>query len=142
VKMWKNLSAQQRAWPRGADAKLCAHVRCKPDPFGLPTMDELKDVRRQVGHYEADRAKAAQQPLPAGQEQTELVWAHDSNDEEVEETGREVAGHVEDSDESGEDEAAAHDDDNEEEKDDDHTGRMRGGRRTMTRWMGRRMRRL
>ena len=62
--------------------RLCLHNRADPDPFGDPTMLELKQIRKRLGHNRRKHSRPKREPMVTPL--LEIVWTHDdpSSDED------------------------------------------------------------
>ena len=93
VKAFKNLTPQARAHAAGAEVRLCLNARTQPSQFGLPTREEIKVVRRDLGHHLPSRSRPPRLPPIAEDELEAIVWegaeleqeGFDSDHEEAEE---------------------------------------------------------
>ena len=96
VKAFKNLTPQARAHPEGAEVRLCLNARTEPSQFGLPTMEEIKEIRRDLGHHLPSRLRPPRLPPIKEDEIEAMFWegaepeeGFDSDHEEEEERGEE-----------------------------------------------------
>ena len=55
--------------------RLCLHNRADPDPFGDPTMLELKQIRKRLGHNRRKRSRPKREPMVTPL--PEIVWTRD-----------------------------------------------------------------
>ena len=117
VKAFKNLTPQALAHPAGADVRLCLLARTQPSQFGLPTMEEIKEIRRDLCHHLPSRSRPPRLPPIKEDEIEAIVWEGEEDeggfgsDHEEEEDGGEEEGDQEEEGSTGAGGAASEADD-------------------------------
>ena len=74
VKDFKNLTPQARAHPIGAEVRMCTNARTRPSQLPPPSLSEMKEIRRGLGHHLPNRARARPAAPVAENELDEIVW--------------------------------------------------------------------
>ena len=118
VKAFKNLTPQARAHPAGAETRLCWNARTQPSQFGMPEREELKEIRKALGHYLPSRAREKQLPPVPEDEISELTWSGATNEEGFDSDHEEEEGR--DDNDGGD--AGTADDQQEPEEDEEDDG--------------------
>ena len=122
MKAFKNLTPQARAHAEGANVRLCLNARTHPSQFGLPTREEIKIVRRALGHHLPSRSRPPRLPPIKEDEIAEIVWqgeeqdGFDSDHEQEEDEGEDEDEGEEGEEAGGEEDEGGEDDEGSEDE--------------------------
>ena len=89
VKEFKNLSPQARAHPATAEVRILLRQRARPDLMGSATRQQIKAIRRELGHHLPSRLRPKRPPPVA---LDPIVWEGDPPQEDGEKEQEDIEG--------------------------------------------------